>query len=194
VLAQAAAVSASAQEPADADAGEINSYVLTEQAFAKFTQASRNLGALGEIYDSLKSRNPQIALLVVGEGPERKQLADRGTSDMVFTGSLHGDDLLRVRLRGHIRVSFRRRCGPHSDPGRRPPVCPDRAQHGRRPDCIVSGETGFVVDGMAEFEKRLEERSGRVASRTCRPTRESCGPGLSPTLSGCSRTWPPAAR
>jgi phosphatidylinositol alpha 1,6-mannosyltransferase len=119
----------------------------------------KNLAALGEMYASLKSRNPQIALLVVGEGPERKQLADRGTPDMVFTGSLYGEDLLRAYASADI-FAFPSvvDAGPmvilEAQASGLPVIAPNT---GGAQDCIVSGETGFVVADMTEFEKRLEE-------------------------------------
>lgn len=119
----------------------------------------KNLGALAEIYARLKARHDEIALVVVGEGPERRQFEERELTDLVLTGPLYGEELWRAYASADI-FAFPSLvdAGPmvilEAMASGLPLVVPHT---GGAQECITSGETGFVVRDMAEFERRLEQ-------------------------------------
>ena len=63
--------------------------------------AEKNLAALTEAYLAIRARQPQVRLVLVGDGPERKALSNR-LPDAIFVGTRSGEDLATHYASGDI--------------------------------------------------------------------------------------------
>ena len=122
----------------------------------------KNLRALARIYKRVKAKRPQAALLLVGEGPERRWYESQGYPDVVFTGALYGDELFTAYASADLfAFSSLAEAGPvvilEAMASGLPVIVP--ATGGAR-DSVTEGSTGFVVEDEIQFESRLDELVG----------------------------------
>jgi glycosyltransferase involved in cell wall biosynthesis len=118
----------------------------------------KNLGALGEVYARLKERHENIALIMVGEGPERETLAGMELRDLIFVGALRGEELSRCYASADI-FAF----PSVADAG---PMVVLEAMASGLPVVVMNGggakesvvneETGLIAKNIMELEECLE--------------------------------------
>jgi glycosyltransferase involved in cell wall biosynthesis len=112
-----------------------------------------NLDTLVDVYARLKAEQGDVALVLVGDGPERDRIARRGIPDLVLTGPLYGAELSRAYASADL-FAF----PSHVDAG--PMVIVEAmasglpvvvSEQGGAKDPVVHGETGFVARDTEEF-------------------------------------------
>lgn len=129
----------------------------------------KNLDTLLDVYLHLKKAHGELALVLVGDGPERRRLAGLELPDVVVTGLLHGDELSRAYASAEI-FAFPSLvdAGPmvigEAMASGLPVVVFN--QGGAR-DTVIHGETGFVAKDSTEFLAYVERlvRDGQLRSR-----------------------------
>lgn len=119
----------------------------------------KNLETLLTIYAKLKAIHNDVALMIVGEGPQRKQLDDWGLPDLVLTGVLRGAELSRAYASADI-FAFPSLvdAGPmvilEAMASGLPVVV---FNQGGAPDGVIHGETGFVARDVPDFAACLDK-------------------------------------
>ncbi len=113
----------------------------------------KNLGALVDMYARLKTIHDDLALMLLGEGPQREELERRGLPDVVFGGVLHGQELSRAYASADVFVF-----PSLVDAG--PMVILEAMasgvpvvvfNEGGAKDAVTHGETGLVAGDVRDF-------------------------------------------
>ena len=119
----------------------------------------KNLRSLASVYQRIKKDHPDIALLMVGEGPERDWITKLGLPDTVFTGALYDDELHHAYASADIfAFPSMSEAGPmvilEAMASGLPVVV---LNTGGARDCIEDEETGYIAQDINEFEQRIEK-------------------------------------
>jgi len=119
----------------------------------------KSLETLMDTYAGLKAQYDDIALVLVGDGPERKRLERRGLADLVLTGVLEGERLSQAYASADI-FAFPSTvdAGPvvilEAMASGLPVVVFDQ---GGAQDAVIHGETGFVAKDVVDFTGCLDK-------------------------------------
>lgn len=118
----------------------------------------KNLAALTEVYAGLKSRYKNIALLMVGEGPERESIEKLNVTDIVFTGPLFDEDLRQAYASADIfAYPSVVDAGPMAILEAMASGLPAVVfKGGGTHEVVTDGKNGYVVEDNARFESSLE--------------------------------------
>jgi len=113
----------------------------------------KNLTTLADIYARLKAKHEDLALVMLGAGPQREELERRGLPDLVCAGVLRGPELSRAYASADI-FAFPSRvdAGPMvilEAMASGVPVVVFRDGGSR--DAVTHGETGFIAASVPEF-------------------------------------------
>jgi phosphatidylinositol alpha 1,6-mannosyltransferase len=119
----------------------------------------KNLSALTTAFATLKAKYANIAMLMVGEGPERESIEKQNLPDLIFTGALFGDDLRRAYASADIFVyPSIVDAGPMAILEAMASGLPAVVfKGGGTHEVVKDGETGFVVEDNMQFERNLEQ-------------------------------------
>jgi glycosyltransferase involved in cell wall biosynthesis len=132
----------------------------------------KNLSTMLDIYANLKADHDDLALMMLGAGPQREELERRGLPNVVFPGVLHGQELSRAYASGDIFLfTSRVDAGPmvvlEAMASGLPVVV---FNQGGAWDAVIHGETGFVVKDVPDFTKCVDalirDSQLRAAMRT----------------------------
>ena len=128
----------------------------------------KNLSVLTETFTTLKLKYANIALLMIGDGPERESIEKQNLPDLIFTGALFGDDLRRAYASADIFVyPSVVDAGPMAILEAMASGLPAVVfKGGGTHEVVTDGETGYVVEDNEQFEGSLEQliRDDRLRS------------------------------
>lgn len=112
----------------------------------------KNLELLLESYTQLKARNPELKLVIVGDGPARESL-QRANPEVVFTGALRGEALSKHYASGDLFVfpSLTETFGNVTMEAMASGLAVVAFDYGAAREHIDSGDTGRTV-GFADEE------------------------------------------
>jgi len=118
----------------------------------------KNLTTLVDMYARLKTIHRNLALLMLGEGPQRAEIESRGLPDLVCGGTLHGLELSRAYASADVFVfPSQVDAGPmvilEAMASGVPVVVFD---DGGAKDAVTHGETGLIAKSVSDFAEGVD--------------------------------------